>query len=190
MEISIKCETAHQLPIDQLTEFQGDLKNLTEESYQKFKKQLLELGFSAPFFVWKDNQKNYILDGHQRLRTLTQMQKEGCFVPPLPVVYVQAKDRQEAKKKVLAFTSQYGEMSQESLSDFSIDAEIDFEFLKDHFKFPEVDLKTMAFEHELEEKEQNESVGLFSAVVEFSSHEEMTEIAEELSGRGLIVKIK
>lgn len=191
MEIAIKCHTKDTLALNDLTPFQGDLKNLSESNYQKFKKQILELGFSAPFFVWKHEGKNYIGDGHQRHLTLQQMKKEGIHVPDqLPVVYFEAKDKKEAKKKVLAFTSQYGEMTLEGLSDFAIDGGIEFNEILESFRFPEVDLKSLEFTHDLDEKDEIESQGGFVLMVEFTSQDEMLEIQDELSQRGLIVKVK
>lgn len=146
-QLLVKCHAKDHLSIDELTPLQGQLKNLTNQNYEKFKKQLLELGFSAPFFVWKDNETNYIGDGHMRLYTLKQMRDEGIHIPDqLPVVYFDAKDKKEAKKKVLAFTSQYGEMTIEGLSDFAIDGGIEFNEIVESFRFPEIDLNDFAID--------------------------------------------
>lgn len=65
MQLEIKCKGATELPIESLLDFQGDLKTLSEESYAKFKSELLELGFSEPISIWVSPEgKNYILNGH------------------------------------------------------------------------------------------------------------------------------
>jgi hypothetical protein len=154
-EIEIKCKGSMTLELNQITPFQGDLKSLSKESYDKLRKQILELGFSSPFHVWKDEGLYWCLDGHQRLRVLTEMKRsEGYKVPRLPVVEVEAASEFEAKKKVLALTSQFGEITNESLFEFSSFANIDLPTLKD-FRFPELDMKKFEqsfFEDPPEEK--------------------------------------
>jgi len=51
--ISVQCEGAHLLDIDEIEIFQGSLKSLSDQNYEKLKKSILELGFSAPFFIWE-----------------------------------------------------------------------------------------------------------------------------------------
>jgi hypothetical protein len=50
---------------------------------------------------------------------LKELRKEGYSVPELPVVYVEAKDEDEAKQKLLRLNSQYGQMTLESVLDFA-----------------------------------------------------------------------
>lgn len=65
-KVEIKCKGSTELPLSKLNEFQGDLKELTPVNYEKFKAELLHLGFSEPISVWKNKEKYYILNGHQR----------------------------------------------------------------------------------------------------------------------------
>lgn len=51
--IKISCSTKDYLPLDTLVEFQGDLKSLSEENYQKLKSEILQTGFAFPIYVWK-----------------------------------------------------------------------------------------------------------------------------------------
>lgn len=125
--ISIKCETKETLNIAEMTEFQGGLKSRTDIDYDKIKLSIIKYGFSFPFFVWKSEGKNYILDGHGRFSTLCKMQKDGYLIPDLPVVEVQAKDKKEAKQKLLRLNSQYGKMSKESVLEFADDIELNFD---------------------------------------------------------------
>ncbi len=140
-QVVIQCGGQSSLSLDAMQDFQGNLKDLSKESYEKFKKQLLELGFSEPISIWKNKDKNYILNGHQRVRTLKAMREEGIHIPPeLPVNLVEAKDLKEAKKKVLALTSQYGQITDDGLYEFAEMAGITFEELKTDFRLPEIDL--------------------------------------------------
>lgn len=125
--IAIKCDNEKTLDIDEMTELQGGLKIRNESDYEKIKKSILTYGFSFPFFAWKSGKTNYLLDGHGRYETLKKMQEEGYIIPPLPVYYVKAKDKAEAKQKLLRLNSQYGKMTKESVLEFAEDIDLDFD---------------------------------------------------------------
>lgn len=129
--IEIKCSGDNFLALEELENFQGNLKDLSEDNYRKLKAQILQHGFMVPFFVWKSEGRNYILDGHQRETVLSRMKKEGEDLPEaFPVVYVEAKSLKDAKAKLLAINSQYGKMTEAGLFDF-VKADFDFSELKD-----------------------------------------------------------
>ena len=126
-EIKITCKTNDYLNIAEMTEFQGGLKNRTDIDFDKIKLSIIKYGFSFPFFIWKGEGKNYLLDGHGRFATLCKMQKDGYNVPDLPVVFVDCKDKKEAKQKLLRLNSQYGKMTKESVLEFAEDIDLNFE---------------------------------------------------------------
>lgn len=123
-----------------LKDFQGDLKTLSTDNYQKLRKQLEAEGFAEPVTAFELNGDYYLLNGHQRVRTLQMMMSEGVSVPNIPVNLVTVRDRKHAKRLVLGLTSQYGEISADGLSNFCIDAEIGMDWITEHVRFPEVDL--------------------------------------------------
>lgn len=125
--IQIKCETKETLNLAEMTEFQGGLKERTDIDYDKIKLSIIKFGFSFPFFVWKLGNKNYILDGHGRFATLCKMQKDGYIIPDLPVVEIKAKNKTEAKQKLLRLNSQYGKMTKESVLEFAEDIDLNFD---------------------------------------------------------------
>lgn len=127
--VEIKCETKDRLNIAEMTELQGTLKQRTDIDYDKIKLSIIKYGFSFPFFVWNDGKKNYILDGHGRFATLCKMQKDGYDIPDLPVVYVDCKDKNEAKQKLLRLNSQYGKMTRESVLEFATGLDLNFDEL-------------------------------------------------------------
>lgn len=137
--IEIKCEGRSLLPIEELKDFQGNLKTLSSENYAKLKEEILRHGFSEPVSVWKSDDRYYILNGHQRVKTLSMMRDDGYIIPDVPVNFIKAKDKKEAKELVLALTSQFGEMTDEGLFEFSKEAGIDLEYLES-LRFPEIDL--------------------------------------------------
>lgn len=126
--ISIKCETKDTMKLEDMTVLQGNLKARTDDDYAKIKKSILKYGFSFPAFIWveKKTKTNYLIDGTGRYSALKQMQEEGYIIPELPIVYIQAKDKAEAKNKLLRLNSQYGKMSRDSVLEFASDIELDF----------------------------------------------------------------
>lgn len=119
--IQIKCKGADTLPIDRILEFQNDLKTLSKDNEKKLRNSILKFGFIAPFFVWDDQGEWKLLDGHQRLKTLLKMREEGYDIPLLPVDYIEADSEEDAKRKLLHITSQYGEFSPEGFENFTLD---------------------------------------------------------------------
>jgi len=58
------------------------------------------------------------LDGHQRIKALCSLREEGWDIPLLPVALIEASDEQDARKKLLAISSQYGEFDSSELSEW------------------------------------------------------------------------
>src|SRR4030095_9420303 len=114
-EIRVTCTTKDSLPLEKIIPFQGDLKTLSKTDFEKLKAAIIKYGLSFPSFIWQRNGSAKCLDGHQRSHVLSEMKKEGWKIPPVPVVYVDAKNEKEAKEKILLLSSQYGRYTQESL---------------------------------------------------------------------------
>ena len=110
----IGLEKLDKIDSKELTPFQGNLKNLSKENYAKLKRTLETDGFRIPFFVWVNEGKNYLLDGHQRLRVIT---KEGWH-QEYPVIKITAYDIDDAKRTLLKITSQFGDITIEGLDEF------------------------------------------------------------------------
>ena len=138
--VAIRCTGTDLIPMEELKPFQGKLKKLSELAYQELKKSILDLGFSFPVAAWKENGKAFILDAHQRIVTLKRMQKEGYVVPPVPVIWVEATDRREAARKLLAATSQFGEILPDTLYAYMKEMDISMADLDGMVRFPEIDL--------------------------------------------------
>lgn len=137
--IRIACTGAGTARIQDLIPIQGNLKDLSKGNYEKLKKEILELGFSEPISVWRQDGKMNVLNGTQRLRTLHKMVEEGFECPPIPISYIEAESMKEAKKKILALTSQYGEITKQGLYEFMSEADITMPEIEDSFRFPEID---------------------------------------------------
>ena len=129
MKIEINCTGTDTIQLHELTEFQGELKERSAGDVEKIIKSIKKHGFSFPFFVWKNDGKNNVLDGHGRLLALKQMAAAGEEIPALPCVYISAKDEAEAKEKLLKLNSQYGHMTADSVADFLDGMEIELDDL-------------------------------------------------------------
>ena len=125
--ISIKCDTKDFINWHNLSEFQGGLKIRDEADINKAKTSILKYGWSFPFFVWTSGKTNYVLDGHCRLLVLQALEEEGYIIPELPCVYIQAKNKTEAKQKLLRLNSTYGKMTKESVLEFAEDIDLNFD---------------------------------------------------------------
>lgn len=117
--IKINCDGSTYLELDQLSEFQGELKKRTKKDIDTVSGLIEKYGFSFPFFVWKKGKKNMVLDGHGRILALKKLRENGEEIPALPACYIKARDEEEAKKKLLHLNSQYGVMTAESVMIFS-----------------------------------------------------------------------
>lgn len=129
-EIEIKCTGTDIVPFRQLKDFQGDLKTITDDNLEKLKNSIIKNGFCAPVFVWKNKDKNYLIDGHQRLKALNSLFADGYTIPDIPIVYITADSKKDAKKKLLYISSQYGQFTIDGYADFAIDLNIDFNDLR------------------------------------------------------------
>ena len=132
--IPITCTGSKYIAIDKLVDLQGNLKERTEEQLNKLKHWIIKHGFSFPFFIWKSD-KNYILDGHGRYAVIKEMLNEGYSfkttngkINLFPYVNIDAKDKTEAKEKLLAMNSNFGFITHKGLYDYINEFNINIDF--------------------------------------------------------------
>lgn len=123
LKVVISSGVKDTLPLAYLNNLQGDLKELPEENYKKLKSSILKHGFLYPLFVWEDpsDAKIYLIDGTQRFKTLLRMKDEGYSIPQLPVIFIEAADRLDAKAKLASAASQYGLFTEGGIKEFFSD---------------------------------------------------------------------
>lgn len=114
-QIKISCTGTSSLELDELIQFQGDLKRLSSENLNKLKNSIIKRSFCSPIFIWENDGIYNIVDGTQRRTALMSLRNDGYHIPPLPVVFIQAENEKEARDKLLAVSSQYGNFDQEEL---------------------------------------------------------------------------
>lgn len=145
-QIKIACKGAESMDPKDLEPFQGNLKDLHDEDFDRLKGEILEQGFSEPISVWQNDGKNYVLNGHQRLRVVMRMIEDGYKCPKLPVSLIFADTFKQARKKVLALTSQYGRLTGQGLYEFAQSSELTPEEIEKCYRFPEINLNSWKIE--------------------------------------------
>lgn len=90
-------------------------------------------------YVWRDKKKNFIVGGHQRVKVLRLLEADGIGVPDVPVVFIKAKNADEARRRVLQDVSQYGRVTQTGLYEFMETSHINYADLTANFRIPELD---------------------------------------------------
>lgn len=140
--VEIKCKGSMTIPLEDIVIIQGDLKTLTEDNYKKLRHTIVTEGYCDPLNLWFDPKINKwcSLDGTQRTFVLKGLKADGYLIPPIPANEIMAKDRKEAMKLILTFSSNYGKLTDDGLSNFCIDAGIDVDFLNTSVVLPEVSL--------------------------------------------------
>lgn len=138
--VRITCQGAIALSIHNLKEFQGDLKELLEEDYLRLKSEIVEEGFSFAVQVWQNDGNNWVMDGHQRLRTVIRMEIEGWTIPDVPASLVFADNYQQAKRKCLGAASNYGRVTNDGLLAYIQDMEFTPLQLEESYRFGDLDL--------------------------------------------------
>lgn len=145
--IQLRCSGAGLLPIEQLKEFQGELKSLSEKAFNQLKNEILETGFAFPIHVWRNTAGvNFIIGGHQRHRVLLKLKEEGYAITEVPVVYIEADTVEEAKRRVLQDVAQYGQIEGQGLYQFLSDAAMPVEELLKDFKLPDINIDSFKIE--------------------------------------------
>lgn len=116
--IQITCEGKENIPFKLLKPFQGDLKFLAPENKEKLINSIIKEGFMAPIFIWKPSKTYNIIDGTQRYLALSDLKSRGWEIPDIPVIYITAKNKNEAKRKLLKITSSFGEFDKDTLQEW------------------------------------------------------------------------
>ena len=119
---------------------QDDFKELPAEAKAKLKASIIGNSFTQPFYVWEDPDSNvlYCLDGKHRTMILGELESEGYGIPEkLPATFVYCKDKTEAARLVLTYSSIYAKITQQGLYDFIQMHELDYSALKEEIDIPD-----------------------------------------------------
>lgn len=124
-QIVVNVKAAKTLPLDSLQPFQDGLKTSTTESMANLKQGILDEGICLALSVWPHKGKNNVIDGHQRIPALRELEQEGWKIPPIPVNIVEAKTVAEAKRKVLLGAGVAGRVQMDALTNFMAKNKLD-----------------------------------------------------------------
>jgi len=188
-ELRVTCKVADFLPYDQIVPLQGKLKKRTDEQLEKICRSIIKHGWAFPEFIWKNEDKNYCLDGHGRQEAIPRLIKMGYTIPLIPVVYIEAKNRDEAKELLLKCISQFGTVTQEGIADF-IDFNCDFI----DFEIPNISFDNLTFGGEdaedvnLDESEFNYKEQ-FGVIVICETEAQQEAVYTKLAGEGYNVRV-
>lgn len=118
-KITINCESNDLLPWKTLVGLQGKIKFIRKDNLERLSRSIIEHGISAPFFIYRAQKRDYIVDGHMRITALRSLEQDGHEIPErVPVDYVHARTLKEAREKLLVISSQYGDFDSDGVSDF------------------------------------------------------------------------
>jgi ParB-like chromosome segregation protein Spo0J len=114
------------------------LKQKENRDVSGLKRSILKLGFKVPLFIWDEGK--YIIDGAGRIMALGLLEYEGYEIPDIPCLIIQADSLEDAKVTTLAVTSEYGEVTEESIGAFTFKIDpITYDFAKiNNFKMDEI----------------------------------------------------
>jgi hypothetical protein len=106
-----------------------DFKELDEASAEKLRQSIINNDFVESFKVWHSPEDgiNYCLDGYHRVKILKLLISEGFEIPQdFQTDFLDCKDKQEAAKLVLIYSSVYAKITQEGLHSFLGENQLDF----------------------------------------------------------------
>lgn len=144
--VSVQCEGLKEtVALEKLKPFQGNLKKISAPSLEKLKTNLVKNGICAPLGVWSHKKEEKLIDGHHRFMALQSLKSDGYFIPLIPVHRVVAKTEAEARRKILALSSQYTEMNKTELMKFAEAAEMTLDDMNEELLFADVNFDNLAF---------------------------------------------
>lgn len=146
--VRITCDPEKRLervPLVDLQDFQGNLKQMSDESSRRMREAILRHGYSFPTAIWHG--RRLILDGHQRTKILRALVDDGYQLvdvdgmptDSVPVVQVVAETESEAREKLLAAVSQYGQIDTDGMVEFLQVGMLEWPNVKGWVDFPDFD---------------------------------------------------
>jgi len=122
--IQVFCDTKDRIDWHIIKPLQDNYKSRTPEQLEKLCTLIIKRGIRFPSFISKIGKTVWAIDTHGRLLAFEELESRGYTIPPIPVVYIQAKNKQEAKQLLLECDSRYGDVSQEGYDEFIKDLDI------------------------------------------------------------------
>jgi hypothetical protein len=122
--ILVACDTKDRIDWRLIKPLQGNYKKRTPEQIEKLCSLIIKRGIRFPSFITKIGEDVWAIDTHGRLLAYEELDRREYTIPPVPVVYINAKSKQEAKQLLLECDSRYGTANQEGFEEFVDDLDI------------------------------------------------------------------
>jgi len=110
-----------------LIKFQWDLKKQDNQvKILKLAERIKTKWFSAPIYIWKRWKETLILDWHQRLKALEELERQNHFLKDdkIPVIEIEADNEKEAKETLLEYNTKYSEFDLWELENWGADLDL------------------------------------------------------------------
>ncbi|MDR3341818.1 MAG: hypothetical protein LBT14_03340 [Treponema sp.] len=127
--IKISCQGAGLIDWRSIKSLQEQYKDRTDEDIQKIMLSIIKYGWAFPAYVSKIDDDIWAIDAHGRLLAAEHLEKDGWIIPPIPVDWIQAKTKEEAKQLLLRCDSRYGTINREGFVEFIKDIDVVMEDL-------------------------------------------------------------
>lgn len=157
-----------------------DFKNLSNEAHDKLKKSIIENDFVESFKCWRHEDKIFCLDGYHRIKVLKELKAEGHDIPEMfRADFIDCKDKQEASKLVLIYSSFYAHITEEGFLKYLQENDLDFEDVREMIDIPDFNLEKFEIENLTSEVKEDD----------FNAQEEYEKIVEPISKRGDVYEL-
>lgn len=130
---------------------QEGFKLHSQEDKARLKESFLNNHFIEPFYVWLSPEGIiYCLDGYHRIKDLKELRDEGVSVPDhLPATFIDCKDKADAAKLVLLYSSQYATVTPGGFESFLQTYNMDEQLMKIEVSIPGITGIDLEFPDEL-----------------------------------------
>lgn len=139
-----------------------ELKKLAPGDMLKLKRSLINNNFIMPFHIWKDGKQLFFLDGHHREKAMRELEEKGfdgqsIKIPDmLPANFVKAKDRKEAAKLVLIYSSIYAKITEDGLTEYFKKNKLDISVINNEINIPDLNLDKISITDEKTDEQLDE----------------------------------
>lgn len=124
-----------------------EFKQWIEKGNEKLTQSILKYQFIDPFKVWEHDGKLYCLDGKHRWLDLVYLKSNGYNVPDLlPATFVECTDIKEAAELVLVYSSTYATITEDGLTKFVNNYNIELPELETLLALPNIDIANFSLD--------------------------------------------
>ena len=123
-----------------------NFKELSKDAMEKLKESIIQNDFIESFKVWyaRDTDIIYCLDGFHRCKAMRELEQEGHKIAEaFPANFLKCKNKEEAAKLVLIFSSIYAVTQQEGLKDFLEIYDLDLNVIKNEIDIPNINIENL-----------------------------------------------